>query len=203
MDSTQEKVTSESTDTEDKSTILVDEGGESQLPIDSPKRHRVSRKALVGVAGGVVVVLVIGVFAFQAGEEISVQISEEIVEKKLEEGVTEIVYWQRDARYFYEIELLRIVLENTVDEYGPYILKPSEVDMTGDRAIGLLEAGEIIDVSFHSVNPEREERLLPIKVPLLRGLLGYRVFLIRNILAVFSRTNTFLLSIFARSISSP
>jgi len=180
MDSEQENSIGES-------TSMVDEVDENQstieAPIETPKGKRVSWKIIVGIVVVVFIAISFGFFAFlNAGDKSTEPMTGDTVEEELENNVTEVVYYQKDERYFYEIELLGIVLENTVDEYGPYLLRPHELDLPDDRAIKMLEAGEI-DIGFNSVNLEREEILLPIKVPLLRGLLGYRVFLIRDLLA--------------------
>jgi hypothetical protein len=138
------------------------------------------------------VVVVVGAFLFLniggETEEITVKVvSEESFEGEESEGVTEVVYWQIDERYTYEMGLLRMALDNTVDEYGLYYLKPHPATTSGriaaDRGLKLVELGEA-DIGIHAVTTERENTLLPIRVPLMQGLNGYRIFLIRDIMAV-------------------
>jgi len=139
-------------------------------------------KIIIGIAVVVLIAASVGLFVFQEREKAPTQTDKErVVEEKLAENVTEVVYYEKDARYFYEVELLNVALENTVDEYGPYLVRPHELDLPDDRALKMLELGEL-DIGFNSVTAERERRFLPIKVPLLRGLLGYRILLIRDIL---------------------
>ena len=88
-------------------------------------------------------------------------------------------YFQKDLRYEYRIQLLELALEKTEDLENKYILSPTQEILTQDRGLQELENGEI-DVVFLPTSPEREEKFLPIKIPILRGILGYRVFLIHK-----------------------
>jgi hypothetical protein len=55
----------------------------------------------------------------------------------------------------------------------------------------MLEKNEF-DVGFKAGNIDLNKRFLPIKIPTMRGLLGYRVFLIhRNKLPLFQQIKTF------------
>jgi len=89
-------------------------------------------------------------------------------------------YFQTDGRYSYQIELLNIALDKTRDKYGPIRLAAVKEQMTQSRALQFLQKGEQIDIAFLATNSDREQQLLPIKIPILRGILGYRVFLIHQ-----------------------
>ena len=91
-----------------------------------------------------------------------------------------ICYFQTDSRYSYHIELLDLALRNTIDEYGPFIIKPAKNEMTFSRGLFSLETKQGINIGFFASSKERETRFLSIRVPLLRGLLGYRVALVRK-----------------------
>ena len=82
-----------------------------------------------------------------------------------------------DQRYDYPRKLLELVLSKTQTEYRvEYPLVP----MNQNRQIAELEAGRTIDVAPLPSSADREERLLPIRVPLNKGLLGWRLGLVRK-----------------------
>ncbi len=89
-------------------------------------------------------------------------------------------YFQTDHRYAYRIELLRLVMDKTLAEYGPYAMEPYPNDISHKRGLTYLERGILFNIGFFPSNRERESKLLSVKIPILRGLLGYRVFLIRK-----------------------
>jgi len=60
---------------------------------------------------------------------------------------------------------------------GDYRLDISEDPLTQTRAIERLESDRM-DVMWLSSNREVEEQLLPVRFPLLKGLLGHRIFII-------------------------
>lgn len=74
----------------------------------------------------------------------------------------------------YAVGALRIALAN-MDEF--YNLEVTTEQITQARAVEMLE-GEQMDVMWLASNQEAEDRLLPIRFPLLKGLLGHRVFII-------------------------
>lgn len=76
----------------------------------------------------------------------------------------------------YAVGALRVATE-FMD--GDYELVVSEDPITQTRAIERLEADRM-DVMWLSSNREVEEQLLPIRFPLLKGLLGYRIFIINE-----------------------
>ena len=104
----------------------------------------------------------------------------------------EIGYFQTDLRYNYRIALLKLALEKTSDEFGPFVLKPDEKEMTQARGLAYLQKrGKKIDVAFLPTSKERENLFLPVRIPMLRGILGYRVSLIRkDSLESFSKIET-------------
>ena len=103
-----------------------------------------------------------------------------------------IRYFQTDQRYLYRVELLKLALEKTLETDGPYILKPVDEEMTQARGLSYLQKGQTVDIAFLPTTAERERQFLPIKIPILRGILGYRVLLIHKDDAVkFSTIETF------------
>lgn len=83
-----------------------------------------------------------------------------------------------DVRFDDVTEILRMALDKTVPEYGPYILKSSGVRMNEARYLAQLRAGEMVNVMWSSTSVQKEKDFLPIRIPLRKGLLGYRIALI-------------------------
>lgn len=75
------------------------------------------------------------------------------------------------------LELLISALDATKDEYGPYELLPTKQYREKDLEQALF-AGQDVDIVSLPPSKEREKRLLPVFVPLTRGLLGMRVCVI-------------------------
>lgn len=82
-----------------------------------------------------------------------------------------------DQRYDYPRKLLELVLSKTRTEYR---VEYPVVSMNQNRQIVELEAGRTIDVAPLPSSAEREARLLPIRIPLNKGLLGWRLGLVRK-----------------------
>jgi hypothetical protein len=85
-----------------------------------------------------------------------------------------------DSQYVYDYELLRQALEATVASHGPYTLRPSDAPMNQARAADEIAAGSgLVNVFARSTTSDWEQRLLPVRIPIDKGLISYRVFLIR------------------------
>lgn len=78
----------------------------------------------------------------------------------------------------YYAALLRLALEETQQEFGAFELQPVYTDYPQGRSIAALQSGKLFDVIWTMTSLEREEELLPVHVPLLKGMMGYRLFLI-------------------------
>jgi hypothetical protein len=86
-----------------------------------------------------------------------------------------------DTRFGHYWRLLAQALTITEPDFGPYTLRQAEFPMTERRALGELETGTgSFNIMVHGNVSDYEQRLLPIRFPLDKGLLGYRVFLIRS-----------------------
>lgn len=86
-----------------------------------------------------------------------------------------------DTRFNDLIELLRTALEKTSAEYGPFEMGPAPVVMSKARYMAALQlnSGEI-NIVWTSTSHEMEQQYLPLRIPLRRGLLGYRIMLIHK-----------------------
>ena len=84
-----------------------------------------------------------------------------------------------DTRTADLVEILNTALEKTRDPYGPYTAEPSAFVINESRQQKSIEEGNgIINVFWSSTSVEKERHLLPIRIPLRKGLLGYRIALI-------------------------
>lgn len=81
-----------------------------------------------------------------------------------------------DTHYNYHWELLKAALEKTKDKYGPYTIE-HEIFMNERRQM-LALTNEQITVMVQAASRDFEQRFTPVRIPLDKGLLGYRVFLI-------------------------
>ncbi len=88
-------------------------------------------------------------------------------------------YFQVGQRYTYMNTLLKLVLEQSRDKFGPFQLEAVS-DMTHRRGRASLIQGDRIDVMASAVNACLLELLRPIPIPIERGLLGYRVFFVNK-----------------------
>lgn len=82
-----------------------------------------------------------------------------------------------DARFNDLIEILHTALEKTVAESGPYELGPSDMAMNEARYLRELRDGRSVNIIWSSTSYEKERDYLPLRIPLRKGLLGYRVAL--------------------------
>lgn len=90
----------------------------------------------------------------------------------------DVFYFQTDERYDYRTELLKLVLSYSEDEQ-PINLVPRP-DIPSARAAHLMEKSQIRGILSLSTSAVREEQLLAIKIPIMAGILGMRVFLIHQ-----------------------
>lgn len=97
----------------------------------------------------------------------------------------------------YSTQLLQHALARTVAEYGPYEIRTSGYVMERgqfasspastlgfraelDRMLIELKRGELINVTAQPTRPEWEAQLIPVRIPLDKGLFSYRISLIRQ-----------------------
>lgn len=82
-----------------------------------------------------------------------------------------------DTRPQYFIDLLDLILSKTD---GAYRLEASPTKMPQGRVLRQLKQGTGIDVAWTMTSVQREQELLPIRIPLLKGLIGTRLLLINE-----------------------
>jgi len=82
-----------------------------------------------------------------------------------------------DVRSSYPMALLQKCEQQYSDVFT---LKPSKVHTQQGRSLRQLEADKDMDVVWALTNQQREEALLPIRIPIDRGLIGWRLLLINS-----------------------
>lgn len=82
-----------------------------------------------------------------------------------------------DRRSEYPLKLLELAMKKSGQAYT---LMPSKLAMNKARVTEELVQGEQINVGWMVSSTEREERLLPIRICLFKGLGGWRISLIRK-----------------------
>lgn len=86
-----------------------------------------------------------------------------------------------DSRYDYDWAVLRTALQKTEARYGPFELRQSRQAMSPPRvAQELLTPGGRINIFARATSPELERQFLPVRLPIDKGLLGYRMFQVRD-----------------------
>lgn len=84
---------------------------------------------------------------------------------------------ENDLRYDYPLALLDLALQKTGVRYE---LKPSINPMRQARSLKRLEENLEVNVVWSVTDKQREETLRPIRIPITRGLIGWRVFVHRQ-----------------------
>ena len=95
----------------------------------------------------------------------------------------------RDYETSFPLEVLRLALEKSGRDF---VITPSRRTMTENRSRAILQRGTgEVTVAWYGTGAEFERTLLPVRIPISRGLLGHRIFLIReDQQPVFSRIRT-------------
>lgn len=83
----------------------------------------------------------------------------------------------KDAQHYYTELLRQALMKGAAGRAVPELMETSVMEQ--GRATYELKRGEIIDVYWMGTNIEREQQLRAIRIPLDRGLIGYRRFIIR------------------------
>lgn len=85
-----------------------------------------------------------------------------------------------DPKQSYYIDLLTLILESSRDKYGDYQLVPVTVEMSQGRTSIMVQQGKSIDVTWRMTSKALETDLQPIFIPVLKGLMGMRIAVIRR-----------------------
>ncbi|MPY22960.1 amino acid ABC transporter substrate-binding protein [Shewanella sp. YLB-07] len=85
-----------------------------------------------------------------------------------------------DEKQNYYIEVLKLALKKSQPEFGPFGLKPVFMAMPQGRAVKSVARGQLIDLVWTMTSPQREKELRAIYIPIMKGLMGYRIAIIRS-----------------------
>lgn len=80
-----------------------------------------------------------------------------------------------EFRSIYALAQLQLALDKAG---SPLRLEPSHYSMEQERALVNLEHNDRLDVAWSMTSIEREQRLLPVRIPLDKGLFGWRIALL-------------------------
>lgn len=83
--------------------------------------------------------------------------------------------WEQESYY---LDLLRLILKRTEAEFGPCEIDQTEHMLTRMRSAALISRNQGVDLLWGATTIEREALLHPIRIPLLKGLMGHKIFLI-------------------------
>lgn len=92
---------------------------------------------------------------------------------------TSLRYFPAGPIYAYRWKLLELALAHTQGNQPPLKLKAVAEGATQNRGMEMLLAGDL-DVMALGTNDEREGKLLPVKIDMLRGIVGFRLLIIRS-----------------------
>lgn len=99
-----------------------------------------------------------------------------------------VLYPAQEAGYDYPIKLLDLALRKSGIDYT---LRSAGLPMLQGRALKQLAAGVDVNVAWSMTSNAREAELTPIRIPIDKGLLGWRIFLIdQKNAAKFARVKT-------------
>lgn len=84
---------------------------------------------------------------------------------------------ENDVRYQYTQDLLKLILRQADTRYE---VKQAAKAMSRDRTFRALKKGERIHVMAEAPKPEWMRELIPVEMPIRKGIQGYRVFLTKE-----------------------
>lgn len=85
-----------------------------------------------------------------------------------------------DPKQSYFVDLLNLALEATKNEYGDYQLQPVPIEMTQGRTSLMLQRNEYINLTWRMTSQALEQKLQAIYFPILKGIMGSRIFVINK-----------------------
>jgi hypothetical protein len=84
-----------------------------------------------------------------------------------------------DTRYQYTYDLLSLIMSVT-PEFGNEKLEKSLTYMTRSRTLHELISGEYIHVMAEAPQPEWDEKLIVVPIPIRKGIQGFRLFIVNE-----------------------
>ncbi|KQV45832.1 hypothetical protein [Duganella sp. Root336D2] len=87
---------------------------------------------------------------------------------------------EHDSRYLYDWEVLRTALEKTRARFGPYELRQASQYMSPARVSAEAAGAGSINLFVRATSAQLELQFRPVRIPVDRGLIGYRLLLVRH-----------------------
>jgi hypothetical protein len=84
-----------------------------------------------------------------------------------------------DTRYQYTYDLLSLIISVT-PEFGDDRVEQSLIHMTRSRTLLELISGEYIQVMAEAPQPEWDEKLIVVPIPIRKGIQGFRLFIVNE-----------------------
>ena len=98
---------------------------------------------------------------------------------------------EHDSRYLYDWEVLRTALEKTRAGFGPYELRQAGQYMSPARVTAEAAGPGPINLFVRATSVQLEQQFRPVRIPIDRGLIGYRLLLVRSEeLPLFAEVNS-------------
>jgi hypothetical protein len=89
--------------------------------------------------------------------------------------------WQQDDQRYDDLyHILNRAMTLTEQAYGPYQLERITLPMSETRQFESIKKGKRLDLIWTSTSTKKEQELLPIRIPLRQGLLGYRLLIVNE-----------------------
>ncbi len=85
---------------------------------------------------------------------------------------------EMEQRNNYKYKLLELLLDKTESEYGEYKIALTEIPTQGRVITDVIDGR--LDIIMTVTSREREISMIPIRIPIYKGLYGYRIFLINR-----------------------
>lgn len=95
------------------------------------------------------------------------------------DNINVVIYPFQHIKDDYPLELLKLAMNKSNSEQN-YLLQEAPVEISQGRSLILLSKNKEIDISWSLTSKERERILTAIKIPIYKGLFGYRIFVIRQ-----------------------
>jgi len=86
-----------------------------------------------------------------------------------------IKHYQQQERYEFGLKLLELALSKTNAPYK--LVSPQDIQINEARGERMVISGEL-DLQWISTTNSREEKMIPVKIPIYRGILGLRLLLV-------------------------
>ncbi|MFC3120558.1 amino acid ABC transporter substrate-binding protein [Agaribacter flavus] len=84
---------------------------------------------------------------------------------------------ENDERYVYPLSLLHLALEKTGVRYE---IRPSSAPMRQEKSLKRLEENLEVNLVWSMTDMHRENQLRPIRIPITKGLIGWRMFIVHR-----------------------